>query len=101
MFAEGRFHSYDRTYEPGINRSGSLRLRGLAFAGLAENDGPIAISDRASPSTPVALGDPPDGIPSSSDAQASLEASRETSFKADRVSGARYGESTVITARLF
>ena len=72
VFAEGWFHSYDRTYEPSISRSGSLGLQGSAFASLAENDDPTTVFDRTSPITPSALGGPPTRTPSSSDAQASL-----------------------------
>ena len=72
---EGWYHFYGRTYELSISRSGSLGLQGLAFASLVENDGPMVIFDRASPTTPSALGGPPIGTPSSNDAQDSLEAS--------------------------
>ena len=73
--AGGRSHSCDRTYEPSTSRFDILSLRGLAFASLAENDSQVAISDGASPTTLLASGGPPAETPSSSNAQASPDAS--------------------------
>ena len=62
-------------YELSSSRSGILGLRGPTLASLIENDGAATTSNEASATTPSALGDPPAGIPSSADAQDSLEAS--------------------------
>ena len=99
-YAKGRSHSCGRTYKPNISWC-SLGLRGPAFASLVKNDGPAAISDEASPTTPSALGGHPVGTLSSTDAQASPEASWGAPSKANRASEALSEESTVITVGLF
>ena len=101
MSTEGRSNSYGRTYEPSIGRSGNLGPRGPEFASLAKNDGLTTIFDGASPTTPSGFGGLPARTPSSNDAQASLEASWEAPYIADKASEACVGESIVITVRLF
>ena len=69
---------------------------------LAGSDGPKTVSIKgASLTTLSALGGPHAGIPSSKDAQASLEASWAAPSKAKKVSEAHFGESKVTIVGLF
>ena len=69
---------------------------------LAKSDGPMTIfAEGASPTTLSALGGLSAGVPSSKDAQASLEASWAAPSKAGRASKAFFGEFAVITVKLF
>ena len=69
---------------------------------LARRGGPTIVSAKgASPTTLLALGGLPDGVPFSKDAQASFKASWVVPSKAERASKARSGESEVINVGLF
>ena len=61
----------------------------------------VVSTEGASPTTLSVLGGPSVRIPSSKDAQASLEASWAAPFEAGRESKARSEESEVITVGLF
>ena len=94
MSTEGWTHSYGGTYKLSSSWSGILGLRGPTLASLDKNDGAVAISNKASATTPSVPGDPSVGIPPFGGAQASLEASWGTSSKAEWASKAQFGEST-------
>ena len=69
---------------------------------LSESSGLTTISaEGASPKTLSGLRGPPIGIPSSKDAQASLEASWETPSKVGKASETHSGESKLIIVGLF